>query len=96
MYNILCHTVLTYCLFFLFYLRIQIMNQIYHGCFSKNADGANRIILAGEKCLCPISQPFRKFPEHILDLGVKMRVQTKEGEQYVTKETYNQYFDNKK
>ena len=72
------------------------MNQIYHSCFSKNADGTNRIILAGERCLCPTSQSFWKFPEGILDLGVKTRSQTKKGQQYVTKETYDQYFDNKK
>ena len=72
------------------------MNQICHGCFTKNADGTNRIILAGERCLCPTSQPFWKFPGDILDLGVKTHSQTKKGQQFVTKETYDQYFDNKK
>ena len=81
---------------FLFYLRIKITNQIYHGCFTKNADGTNRIIPVGERYLCLTSQPFWKFPEDILDLGVKTRSQTKKKQQCVTKETYDQYFDNKK
>ena len=72
------------------------MNQSYHGCFTKNADGTNRIILAGERCLCPTLEPFWKFPEYILDFGVKTRSQTKKRQQGVAKETYNQYFDNKK
>ena len=72
------------------------MNRVYHGCFTKNADGTNKIILAGERCLCPISRPFWKFSEDILDLGVKTRSQTKKAQQCVTKETYNQHFDNKK
>ena len=53
------------------------MNRIYHGCFTKNADGTNKIILAGERCFCPTSRPFWKFPEDILDLGVKTRTQNK-------------------
>ena len=73
---------------FLFYLRIKITNQIYHGCFTKNADGTNRIITVGERYLCLTSQPFWKFPEDILDLGVKTCSQTKKGQQCVTKETY--------
>ena len=72
------------------------MNRVYHGCFTKNADGTNKIILAGERCLCPISRPFWKFSENILDLGVKTRCQTKKAQQCVAKETYNQHFDNKK
>ena len=55
------------------------MNQIYHGYFTKNGDGSNKIILAGERCLCPILKPSWKFPENILDLGVKTRSQTKKG-----------------
>ena len=72
------------------------MNRIYHGCFAKNADGTNKIILAREKCLCSTSKSFWKFLEDILDLGIKTRNQTKKGQQRVTKETYNQYFGNKK
>ena len=72
------------------------MNRIYHGCFTKNADGTNKIILAGERFFYPISRPFWKFPEDILDLGVKTCSQTKKEQQCVTKETYDQYFDNKK
>ena len=72
------------------------MNRIYHGCFTKNAGGTNKIILAGERCFCPTSRPFWKFPEDILDLGVKTPSQTKKEQQCVTKKTYDQYFDNKK
>ena len=72
------------------------MNQIYHGCFTKNADGTNKIILAGERCLCPTSKPFWKFPEDIKNLRVKTRIQTKNSQQHVTKQTYDEYFANKK
>ena len=72
------------------------MNQIYHGCFTKNADGTNKIILAGERCLCPTSKPFWKFPEDIKNLRVKTRIQTKNRQQHVTKQTYDEYFANKK
>ena len=40
-----------------------IMNRIYHGSFTKNADGTNTIILAGERCLCPTSKPQRNISE---------------------------------
>ena len=50
------------------------MNQIYHGCFTKNADGTNKIILAGERCLCPTSKPFWEFPEDVKNLRVKTRI----------------------
>ena len=53
------------------------MNRIYHGYFTKNADGTNKIILAGERCFCQTLRPFWKFPEDILDLGVKTRTQIK-------------------
>ena len=72
------------------------MNQIYQGCFTRNAVGTNRVILAGERCICPTSEPFWRFPEDILDLEVKTCSQTKKKQQRVTIETYNQYFDNKK
>ena len=72
------------------------MNYIYHGCFTKNANGTNKIILAGERCLCPTSKPFWKFPEAIDNVGVKTRSQTKREQQRVTKKAYNEYFENKK
>ena len=33
------------------------MNRIYHGCFTKNVDGANKIILA-ERCLVTTANCF--------------------------------------
>ena len=72
------------------------MNYIYHGCFTKNANGTNKIILAGERCLCPTSKPFWKFHEAIDNVGVKTRSQTKREQQRVTKKAYNEYFENKK
>ena len=53
------------------------MNGIYHGCFTKNVDGTNKILLAGERCLCPTAKPLWKFPEDIENVGVKTRSQTK-------------------
>ena len=49
------------------------MNRIYQGCFTKNVDGTNKIILAGERCPCPIAKPFWKYPEDIQNVGVKTR-----------------------
>ena len=34
------------------------MNRIYHGCFTKNVDGANKIILAAERCLVTTANCF--------------------------------------
>ena len=72
----------------------QNMNCIYHGCFTKKADGINKIILAGERCLCPTTKPFWKFPEDIKD-SVKIQSQTKKKSQLVTKKAYDKYFQNK-
>ena len=47
------------------------MNSIYQGCFTRNADGTNKIILAGERCPCPTAKPFWKFPEDIQNVGVQ-------------------------
>ena len=71
------------------------MNGIYHGCFTKNVDGTNKILLAGERCLCPTAKPLWKFPEDIENVGVKTRSQTKREQQCVTKKAYDEYFENK-
>ena len=52
-------------------LTPQKMDSIYNGCMRKNADGSNRLILRGEKCLVPTSQPFWKYIEDIETSGVK-------------------------
>ena len=50
------------------------MTNIYHGCFSKNADGTNRIIANKENCLVPTSIAFWKYMEDI-PTGVKTQSQ---------------------
>ena len=70
-------------------------SNLHHGYFTKNADGTNRIILAGERCLCPTAKPFWKFPEDIEMVGVKTGSQTKRKQQRVTKQAYDEYFENK-
>ena len=61
------------------------MNLIYHGCFTKNADGTNKIILAGERCLYSTAKTFWKFLEDIEIVVVKVRSQTKREQQRLTK-----------
>ena len=34
------------------------MDQIYHGCMSKNVDGMNKLIGPGEKCLVSTKECF--------------------------------------
>ena len=50
--------------------------RIYHGCFTKNADGTNKLLLKGENCLFSTNNPFWKYPEGI-PTGVKTRSQEK-------------------
>ena len=52
------------------------MFKIYHGCFRKNANGTNRIIVNKENCLVPTSRAFWKYIEDI-PAGVKTRSQYK-------------------
>ena len=51
------------------------MELIYHGCMIKNADGTNKIIRPGEKCLTLTAQCFWKDPQDVIS-GVKTRSQT--------------------
>ena len=51
------------------------MERIYRGCMTKNADGTNRIIGAGEGCLVATAQCFWKYPEDVKNSGVKTRSQ---------------------
>ena len=46
--------------------------RIYHGCFTRNADGTNKLLLKGENCLFSTNNPFWKYPEGI-PTGVKTR-----------------------
>ena len=50
------------------------MMLIYHGCFTKNADGTNNPIGPGEKCLTTTTQCFWKNPKDVRS-GVKTRSQ---------------------
>ena len=45
--------------------KIQKSKQIFHGCFTKNRDGTNRLIEKGKACITPTSNPFRKYPEDV-------------------------------
>ena len=49
---------------------------VYHGCFTKNADGTSKLIGPGQKCLIPTAKCFLKDPEDVRS-GVKTRSQLK-------------------
>ena len=66
------------------------MALIYHGCFTKNADGTNKLIGPEEKCLTPTAQCFRKDPKDVRS-GVKKRSQTA-NQPTVSNEDYEYYF----
>lgn len=70
------------------------MDRIYNGCMRKNADGSNRLILRGEKCLVPTFQPFWKYIEDIETSGVKTRTQYKR-QPTVSNKAFDTYFRNK-
>ena len=70
------------------------MDCIYHGCMTKNADGANRIIGPGERCFVPTSRPFWKHLEDIDISGVKTRNQYKR-QPTVSIRAFDTYFRNK-
>ena len=63
------------------------MELIYHGCMTKNADGTNKIIGPGEKCLTPTAQDIKSS-------GVKTHNQAAR-QPTVSTQDYNYYFENK-
>ena len=69
------------------------MELIYHGCFTKNADGTNKLIGPGEKCLTPTAQCFWKDPKDVRS-GVKTRSQSA-NQPTVSTEDYEYYFQKK-
>ena len=69
------------------------MVLIYHGCFTKNADGTNKLIGPGEKCLTPTAQCFWKDPKDVRS-GVKTRSQLA-NQLTVSTEDYEYYFKKK-
>ena len=50
------------------------MALIYHGCFTKNADGTNKLIGPGEQCLTRTAQCFWKDLKNVCS-GVKTHSQ---------------------
>ena len=66
------------------------MELIYHGCFTKNADGTNKLIGPGEKCLTPTAQCFWKDPKDVRS-RVKTRSQSA-NQPTVSTEDYEYYF----
>ena len=56
--------------------KIQKTERIFHGCFTKNRDGTNRLIEKGKACITPTNNPFWKYPEDVHS-GVRTRSQEK-------------------
>ena len=69
------------------------MELIYHDCFTKNADGTNKLIGPGEKCLTLSAQCFWKDPKYVHS-GVKTRSQSA-NQPTVSSEDYEHYFQKK-
>ena len=68
--------------------------QICHVCVTKNADGTNKIIGPGEKCLVPLGKCFWEDLQDIENCGVKTRSCTKK-EPPVSIKPYRNYFEQK-
>ena len=66
------------------------MALIYHGCFTKNADGTNKLIGPEEKSLTPTAQCFWKDPKDVRS-GVKTRSQSA-NQLTVSTEDHEYYF----
>ena len=47
------------------------MDQVYHGCMTKNVDGTNKLISLGEKCLVPTEKYFWRDLTDIKNRKVK-------------------------
>ena len=69
------------------------MGLIYHGCMTKNADGTNKLIGPGEKCVTPTGQCFWKDPQDVRS-GVKTCSQSIK-QPTMSTEDYDYYFQNK-
>lgn len=55
---------------------MQKSDCIYHGCFTKNRDGSNRLIVKNNGHLFPTNNPFWKYPQDIPN-GVRTQSQEK-------------------
>ena len=60
---------------------------------TKNADGTNKLIDSGEKCVTPTAQCFWKDPQDVSS-GVKTRSQSAK-QPTVSTQDYDYYFQNK-
>ena len=69
------------------------MELIYHGCFTKNTDGTNKLIGPGEKFLTLTAKCFWKDPKDDR-AGVKTRIQSA-NQAIVSTEDYEYYFQKK-
>ena len=74
--------------------HIQKSEQIYHGCFTKNRDGTNKLIEKGKACITPTNNPFWKYPEDVHS-GVRTRLQEKNQKKVKSREDYDKYFKQK-
>ena len=54
------------------FFQVTMEQCIYRGCFYKNADGTNKIIIIGDKCLVPTDECLWKDPCDVKH-GVKTR-----------------------
>ena len=71
------------------------MALIYHGCFTINADGTNKLISPGEKCLTPTFQCFWKDTKDVRSVvktrsisASQLTVSTEDCKYYFKKATY--------
>ena len=83
----------------MFYLkkfpRLKTFNaqKIYHGCFTKNKYGTNRLIEKDKNCICPTEKPFWKYPEDVSS-SVKTRAQEK-NQKKISNTLIDKYFKQK-
>ena len=56
--------------------HIQKSEKIYHGCFTKNRDGTNKLIEKGKACIIATNNLFWKYPEDV-NSSVRTRLQEK-------------------
>ena len=69
---------------------MQKSDRIFYGCFTKNQDGANRLIEKNRGCLCPTNKPFWKYPQDVPG-GVETHSQEK-NKKLVKKRDDDRYF----
>ena len=73
------------------FFQLAMEQCIYRGCFYKNANGTNKIIIIGDKCLVPTDECLWKDPCDVKQ-GVKTRSRAK-NQPRVTLKDLNCYYD---